>query len=50
MILGSSLVTDIALNVLNDLVGAAFIVEGDMEKTAEILLDIIKKRRAGLGI
>ena len=50
MILGSSQVTDIALNVLNDLVGAAFIVEGDMKKTAEILLDIIKKRRAGLGI
>lgn len=50
MILGSLLVTEIAVNALNDLVGAAFIVEGDMKKASETLLGIVRKRRAALGI
>lgn len=49
-ITGSKLVTDIALNQLNSLVGAAFIIEPDPVKAADKLEEIINTRRAKLGL
>ncbi|HNZ63629.1 MAG TPA: anaerobic carbon-monoxide dehydrogenase catalytic subunit [Bacillota bacterium] len=50
MILGSSKVTQLAVSGLQDLVGAHFLVEGDMEKAADQLEGIILERREKLGI
>ncbi len=50
MILGSSKVTNLAVSGLQDLVGAHFLVEGDMEKAADQLEAIILERREKLGI
>ncbi len=49
-ILGSSTVTDIAVNGLEDLVGAAFAVEPDPIKAAELIDARISAKRVGLGL
>lgn len=49
-ITGSRLVTDIALNQLNNFVGAAFMVEPDPVKAADQMEAVIKSRRAKLGL
>ncbi len=49
-ITGSAFVTDLALNGLANVVGAAFIVEPDPVKGADRLEEIIMERRARLGI
>ena len=49
-ILGSQVVTDIALNGLEDLVGASFVVEPDPVKAAELLNQRITSKRKALGL
>nr|WP_320012683.1 anaerobic carbon-monoxide dehydrogenase catalytic subunit [uncultured Desulfobulbus sp.] len=49
-ITGSSVVTDLALKGLEDLVGASFLVEPDPEKAAQIMDERIKAKRIGLGL
>ncbi len=49
-ILGSPLVTDIALNGLNAVVGASFMVEPDPVKAAELIDARIAERRQKLGL
>ena len=49
-ITGSSVVTDLALHGLEDLVGASFLVEADPEKAAEIMDKRIIAKRIGLGL
>ena len=49
-ITGSSVVTNLALHGLEDLVGASFLVEADPEKAAGIMDERIKAKRIGLGL
>ena len=49
-ILGSQTVTDLALNGLEELVGASFVVEPDPAKAAELLDTRIRSKRAALGL
>ncbi len=49
-ILGSETVTDLALNGLEELVGASFVVEADPVKAAELLDARIAAKRKSLGI
>ncbi|MEZ6854015.1 anaerobic carbon-monoxide dehydrogenase catalytic subunit [Halodesulfovibrio aestuarii] len=49
-ILGSETVTNIALEGLEDIVGAHFVVEGDYVKAAELLDARIRMKRVGLGL
>jgi len=49
-ILGSKVVTDLALNGLEGLVGASFVVEPDPIKAAELLDNRIKTKRQALGL
>jgi len=49
-ITGSSVVTDLALNGLEDLVGASFLVEADPEEAARIMDERICAKRIGLGL
>jgi len=49
-ILGSKVVTDLALNGLEDLVGASFVVEPDPLKAAELLDQRIISKRQALGL
>ncbi len=49
-ILGSATVTDIAVNGLEGLVGAAFAVESDPIKAAELIDKRISDKRVGLGL
>ena len=49
-ITGSSVVTNLALHGLEDLVGASFLVEADPEKAAGIMDERIKAKRTGLGL
>ena len=49
-ILGSQTVTDLALNGLEDLVGASFFVEADPEKAADLLDQRIITKRKALGL
>ena len=49
-ITGSSVVTDLALNGLEGLVGASFLVEADPEKAAQLMDERIKAKRIGLGL
>ena len=49
-ILGSEVVTDLALNGLEGLVGASFVVEPDPIKAAELLDKRIISKRKGLGL
>ena len=50
MILGSEVVTNIALEGLDDIVGAHFVVEEDPIKAAELLDARIRMKRLGLGL
>lgn len=49
-ILGSDVVTDIALNGLEGLVGASFVVEADPVKAADLLDRRIRTKRSALGL
>ncbi|MBU1001622.1 MAG: anaerobic carbon-monoxide dehydrogenase catalytic subunit [Proteobacteria bacterium] len=49
-ITGSDVVTNLALSGLNDLVGAAFMVESDPQKAADIMDERIKAKRKALGL
>ncbi len=49
-ILGSALVTDMALNGLNGVVGASFMIEADPVKAAEMIDARIAERREKLGL
>lgn len=49
-ITGSSVVTDLALHGLENLVGASFLVEADPEKAAELMDKRIIAKRIGLGL
>ncbi len=49
-ILGSKNVTNLAVNGLNDVFGAAFAVEPDPLKAADLIINHIKEKRAKLGI
>jgi len=49
-ILGSKVVTDLALEGFEDLVGASYVVEPDPVKAAQLLDERIKKKRIGLGL
>ena len=49
-ILGSKIVTDLALNGLEGLVGASFVVESDPIKAAELLDNRIRTKRQALGL
>jgi anaerobic carbon-monoxide dehydrogenase catalytic subunit len=49
-ILGSSVVTDLAVNGLEDLVGASFVIEPDPVKAAELFDARIKMKRLALGL
>ena len=49
-ITGSELVVDIALNQLNSLVGAAFMIESDPVEAADLLEAHINKKRKNLGL
>ncbi|GAB4438404.1 MAG: anaerobic carbon-monoxide dehydrogenase catalytic subunit [bacterium] len=49
-ILGSKNVTNLAVSGLKDVFGAAFAVEPDPLKAADLIIDHINKKRAGLGI
>ncbi|SIO34738.1 anaerobic carbon-monoxide dehydrogenase catalytic subunit [Halodesulfovibrio marinisediminis] len=49
-ILGSETVTNIALEGLEDIVGAHFVVEDDYVKAAELLDARIRMKRVGLGL
>ncbi|MGL1933264.1 MAG: anaerobic carbon-monoxide dehydrogenase catalytic subunit [Desulfotalea sp.] len=49
-ILGSELVTDLAVNGLEDLVGATFFIEQDPIKTADMFDIRIKEKRKALGL
>ncbi|MFV0439417.1 MAG: anaerobic carbon-monoxide dehydrogenase catalytic subunit [Desulfopila sp.] len=49
-ITGSSVVTDLAVNGLEELVGASFLVEADPVRAAKIMDERIKAKRIGLGL
>ena len=49
-ITGSKVVTDLALEGLEELVGAHFLVEEDPKKAADIMDERIKAKRKGLGL
>ena len=49
-ILGSEKVSDIALNGLEEIVGASFVVNDDPEKAADLLDTRIRQKRQGLGL
>ncbi len=49
-ITGSKVVTDLALEGLEELVGAHFLVEADPKKAADIMDERIKAKRKGLGL
>lgn len=49
-ITGSKLVTDLALNGLEDIVGASFLVEPDVKIAAEKMDQRIKEKRLALGL
>jgi len=49
-ITGSKLVTDLALNGLEEVFGASFMVEPDFAKAAEIMDERIKEKRLALGL
>ncbi len=49
-ITGSKLVTDLAVNGLEGVVGASFLVEPDYKKAAEIMDERIKAKRLALGL
>ncbi len=49
-VLGSSVVTDVLTNAANDVVGAAFAVETDPVKGAQLIIAHIDKKRKALGI
>lgn len=49
-ILGSKVVTDLALHGLEDLVGATFVIEPDLFKAAELLDARIRTKRLALGL
>lgn len=49
-ILGSSVVTDLAVNGLEDLVGATFVIEPDPVKAAELFDARISMKRLALGL
>jgi carbon-monoxide dehydrogenase catalytic subunit len=49
-ITGSEMVTNLALSGLEDLVGAAFAVESDPHKAADLIDERIKAKRKGLGL
>ncbi len=49
-ITGSSVVTDLALEGLEGLVGASFLIEEDPLKAARIMDERIKEKRIGLGL
>ncbi|MBI5519325.1 MAG: anaerobic carbon-monoxide dehydrogenase catalytic subunit [Desulfovibrio sp.] len=49
-ILGSSVVTDLAVNGLEDLVGASFVIEPDPVKAAELFDARISMKRLALGL
>ncbi|PLX50749.1 MAG: carbon-monoxide dehydrogenase catalytic subunit [Desulfobulbaceae bacterium] len=49
-ITGSELVTNLALDGLNDLVGASFLIEPDPFKAAERIDERIRERRLNLGL
>ena len=49
-ITGSKLVTDLALNGLEDVFGASFLVEPDYKKAAELMDKRIKEKRTALGL
>ncbi|PHR27441.1 MAG: carbon-monoxide dehydrogenase catalytic subunit [Desulfotalea sp.] len=49
-ITGSKLVTDLALNGLEDVFGASFMVEPDFKKAAEIMDIRISEKRVALGL
>jgi carbon-monoxide dehydrogenase catalytic subunit len=49
-VLGSPVVTEVLTSTANDLLGAAFAVETDPVKGAELMIDHIEKKRAALGI
>jgi carbon-monoxide dehydrogenase catalytic subunit len=49
-ILGSQVVTDLALKGFDDLVGACYVVEPDPVKAAELLDARIRSKREGLGL
>ncbi|MDR1298497.1 MAG: anaerobic carbon-monoxide dehydrogenase catalytic subunit [Deltaproteobacteria bacterium] len=50
LILGSPLVTNLAVSGLNDVVGACFLVEPDPVKAGELLDDLISRKRLALGL
>ncbi|MCG8615625.1 MAG: hypothetical protein MI802_05365, partial [Desulfobacterales bacterium] len=49
-ITGSKLVTDLALNGLEDVFGASFLVEPDFEKAAAAMDERISAKRLALGL
>jgi len=49
-IYGSPAVTNLLANGLNDVVGAAFAIEPDPEKAADMIAEHIEKKRSALGI
>jgi carbon-monoxide dehydrogenase catalytic subunit len=50
MILGSPILTNLAVAGLNDVVGACFIVESEPVKAGQILDDLISSKRQALGL
>jgi carbon-monoxide dehydrogenase catalytic subunit len=49
-ITGSKMVTDLALNGLEEILGAAFLVEPDCRKAAELMDQRIQSKRRALGL
>ncbi|MDI9489951.1 MAG: anaerobic carbon-monoxide dehydrogenase catalytic subunit [Saccharofermentanales bacterium] len=49
-ITGSENVVNLATNVLNDVVGARFLIDGDAIQTVDKLEEIINQKRRGLGL
>ena len=41
---------NLATNVLNDVVGARFLIDGDAIQTVDKLEEIINQKRRGLGL
>jgi carbon-monoxide dehydrogenase catalytic subunit len=50
MILGSPMITELAVSGLNGVVGAAFMVEPDPVKAGEKLDELIRNKRQALGL
>lgn len=49
-VLGSSVVTEVLTDKIQDIVGAKFVVETDPLKAADKMMAVIKEKRKGLGI